>query len=369
MTAISTRSADVPLRAAAVALAGGDRVPQRPVLSRAARRLWRDPGTLQLGRPPGPAVVLSGIDAGVRAVLSLLDGTRDRDQLRRDAAAAGCPPARTTQLLDLLAGCGLLEDAGDSWPGEEVSLLERDRMVPDVRSLALIDGGSGLASLGRRAAACVLVLGAGRVGAPLAGLLGASGVGTVDVQDEQEARPRDAGPGGTGLTDMGRARGGVARDALRQQAPTALGAVPTPDLVVLAPCQDEEDGTASALTLAGVPHLLAAVRGPVGVVGPLVLPGVSACLQCLDLTRTDRDPAWPVMAAQLSSPRREVEPCDSSLAVAVAAHAALQVLARLDGRTPATLGGTLELTLPDWRWRRRSWPLHPDCGCSWRATG
>ena len=49
----------------------------------------------------------------------------------------------------------------------------------------------------------------------------------------------------------------------------------------------------------------------------------------------------------------------------VAAQAALQVLLLIDGTAhPVSIGGTLELALPDWRWRRRSWPLHPACGCS-----
>jgi hypothetical protein len=76
------------------------------------------------------------------------------------------------------------------------------------------------------------------------------------------------------------------------------------------------------------------------------------------------------MAVQLDEPVRDVVPCDSALAVAVAAQASLQALAFLDGSAlPATAGGTLELALPDWRWRRRSWQLHPDCGCGWRETG
>jgi hypothetical protein len=66
---------------------------------------------------------------------------------------------------------------------------------------------------------------------------------------------------------------------------------------------------------------------------------------------------------------RAAPPCDGPLAVAVAAQAALQALALLDGASPATAGGTLELTLPDWRWRRRSWSPHPACGCAWPAPG
>jgi bacteriocin biosynthesis cyclodehydratase domain-containing protein len=113
-----------------------------------------------------------------------------------------------------------------------------------------------------------------------------------------------------------------------------------------------------------LPHLVAEVREDVGVVGPFVQPGRTACLRCLDLTRTDRDPDWPVVALQLAAGTGGAVACDSALALAVAAQATVQALTLLDGDDlPAAAGGTLELTLPDWRWRRRSWQLHPDCDC------
>jgi hypothetical protein len=48
-----------------------------------------------------------------------------------------------------------------------------------------------------------------------------------------------------------------------------------------------------------------------------------------------------------------------------AALAAAQALALIDrgGAFPVTVNGTLEVVLPDWRWRRRTWPPHPACGC------
>src|SRR5690606_16750741 len=114
-----------------------------------------------------------------------------------------------------------------------------------------------------------------------------------------------------------------------------------------------------------VPHLVATVRETTGLVGAFVLPGQSACLRCLDLHRADRDPAWPVLAAQLAmSPRSTVEACDTVLATAVACWAVREVLGFLDGAPrPATVNGSLELTLTDWQWRRRSWTPHPECGC------
>lgn len=338
----------------------------RPVLSPAARRLWRDRETLQLGQAPGRAAVLCGLDPVTRQALGLLDGTRDREQVLAAAAAVGCPPSRTTLLLDLIAGAGLLEDAGaDLGPLAALQLEERDRLAADLASLALVRGDGGLPAAGHRAGARVLVIGAGRVGAPLAGLLAAAGVGSVEVLDEAAGTAQDTGVGGSSLGDVGRSRGQVARERLLGWAPsTSAGPLARVDLVVLAPARPEQLEDAGQLVPPGTPHLLAEVRETVGVVGPLVLPGRTACLHCLDLTRSDLDPDWPVLAAQLSQPSRARTACDGPLALSVASQAAMQALALLDGTTdPASLGGTLELALPDWRWRRRSWPVHPDCGC------
>ena len=274
-------------------------------------------------------------------------------------------------LLDLLATSGLLDDAGsDLAPFADLDRSERARLAADVESLALVRGDGGLPALAHRRAARVAVHGAGRVGAPLATTLALSGVGAVDVLDDALTRPEDAGVGGLQLHDVGRSRGEAAREQLRTVVPS-LPQLPVvaPDLVVLAPVHGDAGDTTRRLVLDGTPHLLAVVRGATGVVGPLVLPGRTPCLRCLDLTRSDLDPAWPAVAAQLATPTRTREACDGPLALLVASQAAMQVLAMIDGTTdPATLGGTLELTLPDYRFRRRTWPLHPDCGCAAAAA-
>jgi len=137
-----------------------------------------------------------------------------------------------------------------------------------------------------------------------------------------------------------------------------------PDLVILADSHGRE--LPGVLVSHGVPHLAASASEAIGVVGPLVLPGRSACLRCLDLARTERDPAWPLILAQLASqPSADPLACDTVLATMVAAQAAAQALAFLDqgAGAAAVTNGTLELVLPDWQWRRRTWHHHPQCGC------
>jgi hypothetical protein len=51
-----------------------------------------------------------------------------------------------------------------------------------------------------------------------------------------------------------------------------------------------------------------------------------------------------------------------ALAGLVASLAVLHVTTYLAGGRPATMGGTLTVSL-DGHIRRRSWPTHPGCGC------
>jgi hypothetical protein len=119
----------------------------------------------------------------------------------------------------------------------------------------------------------------------------------------------------------------------------------------------------------GIPHLAAAASEAIGMVGPLVLPGRTACLRCLDLTRAERDPAWPLILAQLAGGGADPPACDTVLAAAVGALAAAQALAFVDRPTSASAvaNGTLELVLPDWQWRRRTWRPHDRCDCGRRG--
>jgi bacteriocin biosynthesis cyclodehydratase domain-containing protein len=119
------------------------------------------------------------------------------------------------------------------------------------------------------------------------------------------------------------------------------------------------------LTRDRIPHLAALAAEAIGTVGPLVLPGRTACLRCLDMSRADRDPAWPLILAQLTGRRPDPPACDAPLAASVAAQAAAQALAFVDrpAGPVAAANATLELVLPSWQWRRRSWPPHPECSC------
>jgi hypothetical protein len=347
--------------------------PQRPQLKAALRRVWRDGSTLQLGVDPAHAVVISGLDPGAARVLDSLDGSRDLRSLAMGAARHGVDAARLDELLAVLSRAGVLEDAAaDHRALAGLSRSERDRLAPDVAAASLRPGSEGgIAVLARRRRAVVQVSGAGRVGASVVSLLASAGVGVVVVEDAGITQEADVAPAAAAPQDVGARRQDAAVRAARRVAPSVRATLPpgraVPDLAVLATGSGGDPAVTDRMLRAGVPHLVARVRETTGVVGPLVLPGRSSCQRCHDLHRSDRDPAWPSIAAQLTGgSRQRVAACDTVLATAVAAHAALQALAFLDGDpAPPAVDGTLEISQADGRVRRRSWGVHPACGCSW----
>ena len=337
----------------------------RPALKAGLLPVWRDRDTLQFGVDPRRAVALGGLGPAA-AVISLLDGSRDRDGLIATAGVYGIPAQAVSRVLGLLAEAGVLDDFPS---GLHAALPDRvrARLAPELATAALAygSGDGGARILARRRAAFVRVHGAGRAGACLASFLAASGVGHVACADPEQAEPADLAPGGLIEADLGEPRQDGAARAVQRAAPEVRTADDgtLPDLVVLT--RPVLPDLTDALVRDRVPHLTVSAREAIGVIGPLVRPGRSACVRCVNLHKADADPAWPQILAQATFGRVQPEACDTVLAAMAAALACAQVLALIDGGPdlPVTVNGTLEVVRPDWQWRRRTWAPHPACVC------
>jgi len=109
-----------------------------------------------------------------------------------------------------------------------------------------------------------------------------------------------------------------------------------------------------------IPHLPVVTGDTAVTIGPLVVPGESACLHCALLHRRDADAAWPAIAAQLATlPAPPPHPLRTAAAVA---HAARLVGAALRGEAK-----------PGVEWRgegdgasvsERPIAPHPECRCA-----
>ncbi len=339
----------------------------RPALKAGLPPLWRDRDTVQIGIDPRRAVALTGLGKAA-AILSLLDGSRDSAELVRTAAAYGIAPETTNSVLGLLASAGVLDDFPAHLHRSLPDYL-RARLAPELAcaSLADGDGDGGARTIARRRAAYVRVYGAGRIGACVATFLAASGVARVSCRDGGLAGPRTWHPPAWAAATSARlappgwpARSGGSRRRPGRRTTRTL----RPDLaVVTGPVTARE---IASLMRDRVPHLAVRAEEAIGVVGPFVDPGRSACLRCVDLSKAARDPSWPKILAQVAGNVAAPRACDTVLAAATAALAAAQALAVIDyrgARPVVAANGALELVLPDWQWHRRDWPPHPACTC------
>jgi hypothetical protein len=360
---------------------------QRPTLLPGLRRLWRTPHTLQLGADPARAVVLELADPAVAKLLDLLDGAHSERSVLAHAARHGVSDADARTLLDTLRAAGLVVGAQALLPAHLPPPVRR-RLATEAAALALRRTSSRTSSrigppakatpaqiLRHRAGARVTVVGRGRLGPGVAIALAQAGVGQVSPVLDGVVEPADTITGGLLAADLGRPRSAAVAEAIQRTVPGT-------------DTRPIRRGEASFVVQAGTPgparlhaatyaryrlaHLTATVRDGTAVIGPLVPPVGCPCLNCVDLHRTDRDPAWPALAAQLAT-AAPTEPCTALTVLAATAFAAAEVLAYLDGRVagnalpePQTLGATVEIESPG-RHRRRTWPPHPDCDCSRRA--
>jgi bacteriocin biosynthesis cyclodehydratase domain-containing protein len=113
-----------------------------------------------------------------------------------------------------------------------------------------------------------------------------------------------------------------------------------------------------------MPHLPVVYGDSIVRIGPFVEPGSGPCLFCLELHRTDADPAWPAIASQLIGRRVHTE--THLAATEVAAIVARMVQRRAaDGPGPAR---SIELEVSTGRTSERDWVRHPDCQCGGIAS-
>lgn len=268
----------------------------RPALRPGTTVLRRDRTHLQLGTTPGRGYVLRD-RPGLVELLRILDGVRDLTAITELVAAeipqlTGDPVA----VIAELHAAHLLVDAS-CWPGRRDDALAAEARHLSAQGWSADEVGR---RLDRRRSALVEILaddGTAALAAAVRDLLVASGVRAhLEPVDEPTFVIVTATSAG-------------ARTTLEIIAENLL-----PHLVV----QAEQDGVE---------------------VGPLVVPGTTACVGCADLQRADWDPYWLALLAQVDRPLARAAECGAAAMSAVTAHAAAieavtQVLGHLDRTRP-----------------------------------
>jgi hypothetical protein len=115
------------------------------------------------------------------------------------------------------------------------------------------------------------------------------------------------------------------------------------------------------LLAAGTIVLPVVVDGALIHVGPLVVPGRSPCLRCLDAGRRFWDPAWPALVTQFGHSPVHGFAADALRLHEAAGFVAAELLALGEGRDPLTVG--TRVTLDGAERRFEPVAFDPECPC------
>lgn len=321
------------------------RLPRRPWLRRDVPLMWRSDNLFQIGLDPQRLVVLD-VDRTLIAWARGLGGDRTLEAALAQANEQGIQEHDALELLWALLAAGAMSDA-DHVPTCVRALTPQERDVAHRHEAAARqtyrDDRAHLA-VDARASAYISVVGSGLLADALRHMLQANGIGKVTA----ETPPSSAARKGRHRAD--------------ESTLIMLADSWHPDVV--------DDNACGGLDVA---HMPVGAWGNRAVVGPLVLPGRSACLRCLTLHSRDRDADWPRLAMQVAHMQPDAQAQDTALVAAAAAHAAALACAYVEaiavghsGRDWAGVSRVIEL--PGGQVHTRAHPVHPMCGCRWPST-
>lgn len=313
----------------------------RPLLQAHARVLRRDDDFVQIGTLDR-GLVIGGLAADEIDRLRRVGARRLGGPTKRDDPDAMAPvlvdstrlSAIFARLADehlLLANPTRLEDLR----GLDPELVWGFAPDAAARSSAYGLDDDGFPLLRHRARAAVVVDGQGRLTDQIASCLREGGIGSVQT-----------GADAVGAADL----------ALRRRCGTP------PDLVVIVAEAAVPHQVAQGWRRHDVAHLPVVVDGPLLRVGPLVT-GAGPCLACVDLHRTDRDPAWPQLLAQLAPPRPGETPpaeAEGGLRALATGLVATFVFGAIDGFGPPR-GLSAAYRLPSPQASHVVWRPHASC--------
>ncbi|MFM9377348.1 hypothetical protein [Gordonia sp. VNK21] len=200
----------------------------------------------------------------------------------------------------------------------------------------------------------------------LTALAAAGKIAPAPASSSLQIRVNGTGPLGRSLR---RSLSGAGLSVLDdQRTPEIFDDAPARDcnLLVLADRTLIDPAVRLALMRSRTPHLLVGTDDRRGTVGPLVLPGLSSCLHCADLHRSEIDPYWPVIAPRLSQVPPAARPELSELTALLAHHEILGIAAALsapDHPAPQTLDHRLSVRTAPAGTRLIPAPRHPRCSC------
>lgn len=334
--------------------------------------VWRNPFEMQLGVGKNPVVLSNLSNAQERMIAALYNGIADQ-QLPLITKQLGLNETEASEVLHAVDSV-LIQEA----PGKSTKFKLSDEFIAgafsEIIRASLLHSVDGEAVLLGRAARSVHVEDLGKAGLQISLGLAAAGIGHLISHDEQKVRKENLGPTGYPSQLIGQPRVDALRSLLAASPNNAnvstgkklmASKLQKIDCAVLISHQVLDPRKYSGWINRDIPHVSVVFDSEQVSISPVILPGQSACLFCLEKMRTETNPEWPVIATQLLNSEKRFD--DSASQLFAAGIVIQKILARLDKVSGFDLASEnligYSLELASGNVTEFTWPRQQGCEC------
>lgn len=334
--------------------------------------LWRNPFEMQLGTGANQVALQKLSTAQERLIAALYKGIADQ-QLPVITGALGLSENETHEVLDAV---GPLLLADTPVKKSKIKLGEDfiEGAFAEIIRASLLHSVDGEAVLIGRAGRSIHIDDLGKVGLSIALGIAAAGVGHLISHDEQKVKKQNLGPTAYPSQLLGMNRIDAVRSMLAASPNKTMistgkklldAKLQKVDCAVLISQQVTEPRRYATWMNKDVPHIAVTFDSESVAVSPMIVPGQSACLFCLEKMRVQNDANWPVIATQLISSTKKFD--DSASQLFAAGIVVQKLLARLDKVSGFELAqenlSGYNLNLKSGQVTEYTWPIHESCDC------
>lgn len=300
-------------------------------------RLWLNPQTRAYGSPA--RLVLQDLTEQEQRVLDYLEAGTADNQLRELPLMAKADSSVTKDLLERIGP--LFVKTSSFLP--ELGSSDIERQFSEIMRLYLLEHDDPAAALKKRRSSKIFLSSLNRTGLLIAKGLGASGIGTIYTTDQKPVSNTDTLDLGYPLVELGNSRAKAARRLVSggkvELHSRVTQTYDRTDLAILLASDVISPSLYAPWLNRDVAHIGLVVSESGVLISHLVIPGITACLACLELTSLETDPNWAKTATQLATLERDM--ADSSIAlfgasIAISLGLNLIDFGTFDGRTILT---------------------------------
>ena len=329
--------------------------------------MWRSPTSLQLGLG-NTSIRLDNLTNPQEQLLQLLyRGVADAaiDDVARDVGAS---KSETAALVARVAPALIqVEEVTSKRPSENGAPdpFIAQAFAEIIRASFSTDRDGALV-LANRASKRVFINELNRVGLLLLQALATAGVGEICTEDRAVVTGADVGALGYSQADLGRTRVEAAAEMLaRSRQPAKVSLARTSDFVVTIANHLASSEANPAVGQRQIPRLMVELSFDQSRISPVLIAGVTSCLDCRITNELEADEGWAAMMTQLKFRTERLD--DSQTTLLCAGLALERTLSWVDSGAI----GDNEATIIDHRTgrlRHELWQIDPECQCQKTAA-